>query len=400
MRDAFARVWQAVRRGWRRLVGDCWKLALARVLAVLVALAVGGFAFVSAGLMPIAASDGHWAVTRVFLHYVMRRSVATATIGMQAPPLDDPALVTKGAGHYATGCLPCHGAPGVPRSPVVTRMLPVPPSLHDTRGGLTAEETFWVIRHGLKYTAMPGWLAQEREDEVWAMVAFVRRLPDMDPDEFRALAHGEEAERMRAIGGAADLGPLGAGPSASTPILASCSRCHGRDGAGRDGAFPRLAGQSEAYLRATLRAYARGTRHSGIMQPALAGLDARELDALARHYAAQAVPAPARPSSAMVDAGSGAAAAAIARGRALANDGDAARRIPVCVACHGPGETPTHPMHPRLAGQDAAYLATQLQLFRAGTRGGTALAPVMAAAAETLQDRDIADLAAYYASLD
>ena len=400
MRDAFARVWQAVRRGWRRLVGDCWKLALARVLAVLVALAVGGFAFVSAGLMPIAASDGHWAVTRVFLHYVMRRSVATATIGMQAPPLDDPALVTKGAGHYATGCLPCHGAPGVPRSPVVTRMLPVPPSLHDTRGGLTAEETFWVIRHGLKYTAMPGWLAQEREDEVWAMVAFVRRLPDMGPDEFRALAHGEEAERMRAIGGAADLGPLGAGPSASTPILASCSRCHGRDGAGRDGAFPRLAGQSEAYLRATLRAYARGTRHSGIMQPALAGLDARELDALARHYAAQAVPAPARPSSAMVDAGSGAAAAAIARGRALANDGDAARRIPVCVACHGPGEMPAHPMHPRLAGQDAAYLATQLQLFRAGTRGGTALAPVMAAAAETLQDRDIADLAAYYASLD
>ena len=57
-------------------------------------------------------------------------------------------------------------------------------------------------------------------------------------------------------------------------------------------------------------------------------------------------------------------------------------------------------MHPVLAGQDAAYLALQLRLFRAGTRGGTAWAPVMEAAAEPLDDRDITDLAAYYASLD
>ena len=57
-------------------------------------------------------------------------------------------------------------------------------------------------------------------------------------------------------------------------------------------------------------------------------------------------------------------------------------------------------MHPRLAGQEAAYLATPLHLLRAGTRGGTPLAPVMEAVAESLQDRDIDDLAAYYASLD
>ena len=145
MRDALRRLGRAAKRGWRRLVGDSWRLAAARVLAVLVAIGIGGFAFVSAGLMPIAASEGHWAVTRVFLHYVMRRSVATATIGLEAPPLDDPALVAKGAGHYATGCLPCHGAPGVPRSPVVERMLPVPPYLPDVTGELTAEETFSFV---------------------------------------------------------------------------------------------------------------------------------------------------------------------------------------------------------------------------------------------------------------
>ena len=45
----------------------------------------------------------------------MQRSVATHTLGVKPPPLADPALVLKGAGHYETGCRPCHGGPGLPR---------------------------------------------------------------------------------------------------------------------------------------------------------------------------------------------------------------------------------------------------------------------------------------------
>jgi cytochrome c553 len=358
---------------------------LCRVLVVLAAIALGGFLFVSAGLMPIAASEGHWPVTQWFLHYVMRRSVSSSTAGVEAPRLDDPALVLKGAGHYATNCLPCHGAPGRPRPQLVQKMVPQPPYLPDKVDDLSSEGLFWVVKHGIKYTAMPGWVAQERDDEVWAMVAFLQRLPDLDAQQFESLAYGERAG-MRDAG--TGLVQLQAPPSSA---LANCARCHGSDGTGRgNGAFPRLVGQRKDYLRASLQSYASGDRHSGIMQPLSAELRPREIERLARHFAAQDAAAPkAEPAD----------TAAIARGRALAFRGDPKRRLPSCVECHGPGDAERNPMYPELAGQYADYLALQLRLFKTGSRGGTGYAPVMREIAGRLEEGDIRDLSVYYASL-
>src|SRR5690606_4676304 len=235
------------------------------------ALGLGAALFVSAGLVPIAASEGHWPVTRWLLQFAMHRSVATSALDVPAPPpLDDPALVLKGAGHYATNCLPCHGAPGRPRPPLVRQMLPQPPTLSAKVVALSPEELFRVVKHGIKYTAMPGWVARERDDEVWAMVAFLKRLPDLDAAQFESLAYGDRAGMRGAGNGLVSLEAPG------QDVLANCVRCHGSDGAGRgNGAYPRLAGQREDYLRASLQAYASGERRSGIMQPAAAGLQRR-----------------------------------------------------------------------------------------------------------------------------
>lgn len=378
-----------LRRAWRRLIGPSWPLALWRALAVVAAIALGGLLFVSVGGMPIAASEGHWPVTRVFLKFVMRRSVATSTIGTDVPPLDDPAMALKGAGHYATSCMPCHGAPGHPRPLVVRRMVPEPPYLPGLVDTLEADELFWVVKHGIKYTAMPAWVAQERDDEVWAMVAFLQRLPRLDAARFDAMAYGERAAELRDAGAAAGLAQVTAPRSRA---LDNCVRCHGSDGAGRgNGAFPRLAGQSAAYLRASLAAYARGTRHSGVMQPVAAELDEGEIARLARYFEAQ--PGRRRATAGKDDA------AAIARGKALALHGAPERRIPSCVECHGPGTAARNPYYPGLAGQYPDYLVLQLELFQRGERGGTGYAPVMRTIASRLDERDIRDLALYYASL-
>lgn len=377
------------RRAWRRLLGPSWPLALARALAVVAAIAIGGLLFVAAGGMPIAASEGHWSATRMFLKFVMRRSVSTSTVGIEVPPLDDPAMALKGAGHYATSCMPCHGAPGHPRPLVVRRMVPEPPYLPALVDTLQADELFWVVKHGIKYTAMPAWVAQERDDEVWAMVAFLQRLPRLDAARFDAMAYGERAGELRGEGASTGL----AQAAAPRPrALDDCVRCHGSDGAGRgDGAFPRLAGQSADYLRASLAAYAQGSRHSGVMQPVAAELDEGEIARLARHFQAQRGAAgPARGTD---------DAAALARGRALAMRGAPERRIPSCVECHGPGADARNPYYPELAGQYPDYLMLQLRLFQRGERGGTGYAQVMAPIAARLEPGDVRDLALYYASL-
>jgi len=66
-----------------------------------------------------------------------------------------------------------------------------------------------------------------------------------------------------------------------------------------------------------------------------------------------------------------------------------------CAACHGAEGVSAVPMYPNLAGQKEAYIAKQLKDFKAGTRKD----PVMSAMAMPLSDEDIANLAAYYASL-
>src|SRR4029077_5750257 len=71
---------------------------------------------------------------------------------------------------------------------------------------------------------------------------------------------------------------------------------------------------------------------------------------------------------------------------------DGATKAAVCAACHGPNGNSTNPDWPRLAGQNAVYIAGQLRLFRSGARPNAVMMPM----ATSLSDQDIADLAVYY----
>jgi len=70
--------------------------------------------------------------------------------------------------------------------------------------------------------------------------------------------------------------------------------------------------------------------------------------------------------------------------------------VATCVACHGmQGEGSSASGAPRLAGQNAAYLARALAAFKDGTRAS----PVMQSIASSLSDAQMHDLAAYFAGL-
>lgn len=363
------------------------KRTLLTLLAFALAAVVIGFLAAWAGLVPVAASAGHWPVTRWFLHFTMQQSVETRALGIEVPELDDAALVLRGAGHYESGCAPCHGAPGRPRSVIVRQMTPEPPYLPPQIPEWEPNELFWIVRHGIKFSAMPAWPALQRVDEVWAMVAFLQHLPDLSPAEYRRLAWGEPAagaevaaNRLRELGDPLDR------------ALDSCARCHGLDGLGRGaGAFPKLAGQTETYLWASLRAYAAGERHSGIMQPIAAGLSEETMRTLARYYG-ERPPSPLVP-SASVDP------ELFRRGEAIARTGIPSQGVPACIQCHGPKAGPRASIFPVLADQYPEYLALQLELFQAGRRGGTPFAHIMRTIALRLTPEQIRAVALYYGSL-
>lgn len=373
--------------GLRQKIRIAAKYLIVAGVVVAIAGMFGGLFVMISGIVPIKASSGHWAITAALLEFAKRRSVATHTLMLDAPPLEDPAMVLKGAGHYDFACEPCHGSPALQQPRIASEMAPTPPDLRSVALTYDPEHLFYIVKHGIKFTGMPAWPAQERDDEVWSMVAFLRALPSLDTASYNHLTGTTRAapdDRLPLD----DL--LGPAPPAPDPVAENCARCHGIDGRGRgSGAFPRLDGQRVEYLSASLVAYARGERHSGIMEPLAANLGVETIESIARYYAGLPPGGPALPQ---------ADPQAVERGRQIAATGVPEQLIPACSECHGPDAT-RNPNYPRLAGQYADYIVLQLGLFRSHARGGTKYRNIMLKFAGQLNEEQMRDVALYYASL-
>lgn len=334
-----------------------WK----HVVATIAAIFFGGMLIAWLGLIDVRASSGHWRVTNWFLHWVMGSSVRTAAMGIEVPDLDNPAYLPLAAGHYEIACADCHGSPERGRSPTVLAMLPPPPDLREVVGLWADAELFEIVRHGVRYTGMPAWPAANRDDEVWAMVAFLRGYHELDAAEYRRLRGGSERQ----------------GDILSDTLLAGCEACHAPARSSGDSLIPRLDGQSEAYFVASVKAFQSGLRPSGVMQTASAALDDDDIARLAKTYAGRSKREP-----------------GLLQPPELVRTGDPSRRIPACSTCHDkPG---LNPAYPSLSGLSRDYVRNQLKLFVAGTRGGTAYRELMTRAVRNLAAEDIEMLADYY----
>jgi mono/diheme cytochrome c family protein len=161
-------------------------LAYIGVLAILVAVAAAVFFF--GGFFNVAASEPqpgivNWALVNVRMASVERHARETATVN-----LDDPEIVRSGARAFAgRGCINCHGAPGVNWQKFSEGLQPDPPDLKDIVKEREPAELFWVVKNGIKMTAMPSFGAIGVPDnEIWTIVAFVKKVPNVSEADFKA----------------------------------------------------------------------------------------------------------------------------------------------------------------------------------------------------------------------
>jgi len=163
------------------------------IAALLVVLGAG--AVIYAGMYDVAATSPHSRLTSWLLETARIRSIKAQAAAVQAPPgLDDPAKVLIGVKHYAAHCAVCHGAPGVPKGDIARGLYPPPPDLAKTAPLYSPAELFWIVKHGVKMTGMPAW-SDHSNDELWATVGFLEKLPGMSEQDYAKLvmasmAHG------------------------------------------------------------------------------------------------------------------------------------------------------------------------------------------------------------------
>jgi cytochrome c553 len=391
---------------WTQWVGPT---LLAGAAALLLATLI-----VTSGIANLSASIPHPEGWARFLHYTFKRSTAHHAAGI-ATPVDfgTPAQIAKGAAYYGTACAHCHGGPGLGQNPVALSMRPRPQYLFDQVAGFTPPQLFWIVKHGVKYSGMPAYPAQDRDDEIWSIVAFLHAMPSMSTARYRQLAYGDALTTPDSVG----VAPLGSTfvrrryafahedewpPESSYThpsigfdsfsidgdVVKTCARCHTAAGTGMDGgAIPNIAILKPDYFRTALARYASGARHSGFMQAVATQLDDTQMAQLALYYTAQ----PQRRSDSVPGT-----AEAFALGQRIAVVGIPARGIGACAGCHDVTKAAAKAF-PAIDGQHRFYLAGRLRQFRSQALPVAGGNP-MVAIAHKLADREIDALAAFYAA--
>ena len=167
-----------------------------------------------------------------------------------------------------------------------------------------------------------------------------------------------------------------------------CLECHGADGNSTDAKIPNHAGQYAAYLIKQLSDFQSGARKHEIMTIMAEDLSATDMADIGAYFASR-----------NIKQGEGSGNNSL--GRNLFGNGDPARGIQPCAACHGEngkGGIAGNVVYPVIGGQRKMYLRSQLVNWKLGERSNSP-GGVMNNMAKSLSDDEIEALANYISGL-
>lgn len=161
--------------------------------------ALAGLGFLYSGIYSMGADDEHTKPVYWALETLRERSIAVRSKDIAVPPLDDAQMLLSGGADYNDMCTGCHLKPGVKSSDMAMGLYPRPPNLamsasEHGHGGddhgdaaTSAARQFWIIKHGIKASGMPAWGKTHDDSRIWAMVAFLQKLPQLDEIQYQIL---------------------------------------------------------------------------------------------------------------------------------------------------------------------------------------------------------------------
>lgn len=160
---------------------------LATIGALAVAVAVVAAVFFFGGFYSVAGTAGESAIVKWALIQVRTASISRHAADTPPANIADPVNIQAGAREFVEhGCTNCHGGPGVNWAKFSEGLRPDPPDLKDVVSDRSPEQLFWVIKNGINMTGMPSFaLAGAKDDELWKIVAFLKKLPTVSEADFK-----------------------------------------------------------------------------------------------------------------------------------------------------------------------------------------------------------------------
>lgn len=250
------------------------RIAIITTAVLALAALAGAAAFIYGGFYNVGATRQHLQPVFSVLEFAMHRSVRLHARNVQVPPLDDERMIARGAACFNDKCVQCHGAPGVAQGDIGKSMQPLPGPLVDATQHFHARELYWITKHGIRLSGMPAWEFRLTDAELWDMVAFMQRLPDLTPQAYATAVQWKPAGATGpATAGAPACGrsleaPAGRAPDVERGKQAlyqyACSACHTIPGV--TGSYPAVGPPLGGMASRTLIAGKLSNTHENMIQ--------------------------------------------------------------------------------------------------------------------------------------
>ncbi|MDN5943263.1 MAG: c-type cytochrome [Nitrospira sp.] len=169
------------------------KLFTLAFLSLIAVCAVGiwlGYQLFTTGF---SAKTGPHAIEVFMARQIRHFAIPIENREAQNPILSSPDVMKEALAHFADHCATCHANDGSGQTPIGKNVYPRAPDLRlaDTQS-MSDGEIFWIIHHGIRFTAMPAWGKGDSAQDMgsWKLVHFIRHLPQLtskELDQMKAL---------------------------------------------------------------------------------------------------------------------------------------------------------------------------------------------------------------------
>jgi len=180
---------------------------LLSVLVTLFVLIVVFLILIYSGWYNVSAMNEESGIMKWVLSTTSDNSVESRSQDIPIPDLVDSLMIKEGFEYYNEMCVSCHGAPGKEETELSKGLNPHAPYLVNYAKRMDPKIAFWITKNGIKMTGMPAWGKTHSDEQIWTIVAFMKKLPNISGEEYEKMeseasmeeevhAHQDENEHL------------------------------------------------------------------------------------------------------------------------------------------------------------------------------------------------------------
>jgi len=147
-----------------------------------IALAAGGYGYARLGLIDLRADQEPTALEERVASSAMDESTERHAPRQKNPLPASAENLLAGARLYRDKCSDCHGSPVNPNSDYGRSFYPRAPQFMKQAPDMPDHENFYLIKHGVRWTAMPAWGNIMTDSEIWQVVLVLHDFEKLPPE--------------------------------------------------------------------------------------------------------------------------------------------------------------------------------------------------------------------------